>query len=63
MTARTLRLAFGLGLLVGCSSSALAQSITNAGKEFIVGFLPNHSGANAIQLHLTAPEDTQVTVN
>ena len=63
MMPRALRLVSSTGLFVGLASSALGQSITNAGKEFIVGFLPNYGGADAVQLHLTAAESTQVTVN
>ena len=63
MTVRTFRSALCLGVLVGLAGGVRAQSITNAGKDFIVGFLPNYGGGSTVQLHLTAPEDTQVTVN
>lgn len=43
-------------------SGSVAQSIDNAGTDFIVGFLPQISG-NSTQLHITGQVPTMVTVD
>ena len=63
MSERTFRASLCACLLLGLASGAFAQSITNAGKDFIIGFLPNYGSSPTIELHLTAAENTQVTVN
>jgi len=39
-----------------------AQSLDNLGDDFIMGFMPNYSGAATVALHLTAAVSTNVTV-
>lgn len=43
------------------AGAAHAQSLDNKGRDFIIAFLPNFSGAT-LELHLTADEATDVTV-
>ncbi len=50
-------------VLAGCLStytSLAAQD--NKGKDFILPFLPNYTGANVIQLHLTSDTNTDVLI-
>jgi hypothetical protein len=44
------------------AAPAVAQTLDNKGRDFLMAFLPNYVGAGTIQLHLTGDVATDVTV-
>ena len=56
------RLGAALALMLWAPSLLCAQSLDNQGTDFLMTFLPNYQGADAVELHLTGATATEVTV-
>ena len=59
---KLLRMGAALALTLWVPSVLCAQSLDNQGTDFLMTFLPNYLGADAVELHLTGATATEVTV-